>query len=141
VIAVLERILVAVIVFLLAYLYVDHLQNKTATAERVAQQAESTITERNQAIIALGEVAKQKGELAARLEGERNSIRSQLGNREIEMRKLQNENVEVRAWAAAAVPEPVAGLRDHPTLTGAAAYREFLSKGAALPAAGGASEK
>ena len=135
--AVIERVVVAIVFCLLGYLYVSHLQDKTAAAEQAAGEARQAVAARDQVIADLRETAQQRGVNAARLEGERNAIRAQLGTREIEMRKLQDENADVRAWAAAAVPGPVAGMHDHPAFTGAAAYREFLSKGAALPAAGG----
>lgn len=137
-IAAAERILVAVVFCLLAYLYVGHLQEKRAEAETAAASARADVASRDLVIGQLRDQATQRALAAGKLQGERDAIRAQLGTREIEMRKLQDENADVRAWAVAAVPGPVAGMHSHPAFTGAAAYREFLSKGAGLPAAGGA---
>lgn len=140
-IAAAERILVGIVLCLLAYLYVDHLQDKAAAAAKALDDARDGIADRDRTITALSDLATQKALSASKLEGERNAIRAQLSTREIEMRKLQDENADVRAWAATAVPAPVAGVRDHPTFSGAAAYREYLSKGAALPVASGTGDK
>ena len=60
--------------------------------------------------------------------------------REIDVRKrriqeLEDENADLKAWAGQPLPAAARRLRERPVLTGAAAYREWLSSSNALPAA------
>jgi len=128
--------LVVMVVALLGYLYVDGLQARLAKAETDVDVATKAAADASAAIEQLRDLAQRREVAAARLEGERNGIRSALENREDLMRKLVDENAEIRSWATTVVPGPVARLREHGSITGAAAYREFMSEGAALPAAG-----
>lgn len=133
----LAALLAVVVLAILGYLYVDGLQAKLAKAESDVDIANQAATDAVDTITRLRELVKRREVAAAKLEGERNGIRSALEDREILMRKLVDENAEIRSWAAAAVPAPVARLREHGPIVGAAAYRQHLSEGAALPAAGG----
>lgn len=118
----------------LAYLYVDGLRARLAKAEGEAGAAQTALSESAQTITRLKGLMQEREVAAAKLEGERNAIRDELSKREMLMRKLQDENAEIRAWAAAAVPGPVVRLREHGPITGAAAYRQFMSESSALPA-------
>jgi LysB family phage lysis regulatory protein len=134
----LARVLALVAMAAMAYLYVDGLQAKLAKAEGDTKAAQEAIAARDEVITELRDLAHRRDLVAARMEGERDGIRQGANNREILMRKLQDENAEIRSWAAAAVPGPVVRLREHGPITGAAAYRQFLSEGAGLQPASGA---
>lgn len=134
-------ILALVMAATMGYLYVDGLQAKVAKAETDVDAANKALADSIDTITQLRDLAQRREVAAAKMEGERNGIREAANNREILMRKLLDENAEIRSWAAAAVPAPVARLRDHGPITGAAAYRQYLSQGAALPAAGGTGDK
>lgn len=121
----------------MGYLYVNGLQAKLAKAETDVGAANKALADSIDTITQLRDLAHRREVVAAKMEGERNGIREAANNREILMRKLLDENAEIRSWAAAAVPGPVVRLREHGPITGAAAYRQYLSQGSALPAAGG----
>lgn len=136
----LGAILAMLVIAGLAYLYVDGLQARLAKAESDVDVANKAASDAAGAITQLRDLAQRREVAAAKLEGERNGIRTALEEREILMRKLLDENAEIRSWAAAAVPAPVARLREHGPIVGAAAYRQYMSEGAAVPSAGGAGD-
>lgn len=131
-------ILAVLVIAALGYLYVDGLQARLAKAESDVEIATKAVSDATGTITQLRDLAQRREVAAAKMEGERNGIRSALEDREILMRKLVDENAEIRSWAAVAVPGPVARLREHGAIVGAAAYRKYLSEGATLPAAGSA---
>lgn len=53
-----------------------------------------------------------------------------------QIKRLTNENPDVKKWADTPLPADVIRLQQRPAITGAAGYRSFLSEGDALPAAG-----
>ncbi|VVM69481.1 hypothetical protein PS631_01728 [Pseudomonas fluorescens] len=63
-------------------------------------------------------------------------LRAGLANRESQIEDLKNENEELRNWADQPIPGAARRLRQRPAITGAAAYRQWLSRGGPLPAAG-----
>lgn len=52
-----------------------------------------------------------------------------------QIKRLTNENPDVKKWADTPLPADVIRLQQRPAVTGAAGYRAFLSEGDALPAA------
>ena len=124
-----------------AYSYTRYLTVKAEMAEQTAVQARQAIADRDATITQLRALSAAQARFTAQLGQERDGIRGALNSREIQMRKLQDENANIRAWAAGPVPGDVVRLRDHGTLSGAAAYRQFLSGSAALPAARRAGEE
>jgi LysB family phage lysis regulatory protein len=83
--------------------------------------------------------------LQATLEGERSvqttlraqqdQLRQGLAKRELTIEALKLENAELRDWAAQPLPDAARRLRERPALTGADAYRQWLSgRGAVQPA-------
>lgn len=135
------QILVVVLGATAGYLYM-HVQHARLDAANTALETASKSLEAATGLIDnLRELVHRREVAAAKLEGERNAIRDAASSRELLMRKLQDENAEIRAWAITAVPADVARLRDHGPLTGAAAYRQFLSEGATLQPASRAGEE
>lgn len=62
-------------------------------------------------------------------------LRQGLAKRELNIEALKRENAELRDWAAQSLPDAARRLRERPALTGADAYRQWLSgRGAVQPA-------
>lgn len=72
----------------------------------------------------------------ASLRNTQNLLRQGLTDREQQIEALKRENYDFRAWADQPLPEPARRLRQRPTITGAAAYRAWLSRSGALRPAG-----
>lgn len=80
--------------------------------------------------------------LTATLEGERaaqaslrttqNLLRQGLTEREQQIEVLKHENQAFKDWAAQHLPDTARRLRNRPALTGANAYRDWLSRSRAL---------
>ena len=49
--------------------------------------------------------------------------------------RLKHENQKLRDWADTPLPDDIVRLRDRPALTGATAYRDWLSSSNSLPTA------
>lgn len=90
-------------------------------------------------------LAQDRDHLAATLTAQR-AAQAQLQTtqldlrREIDVRKrriqeLEDENADLKAWSGQPLPAAARRLRQRSVLTGAAAYRDWLSSGNALPAA------
>lgn len=75
----------------------------------------------------------------ALLERTQDEIRNALDQRTFDLERLKNDDPEIRRWADAVLPDPVARLRQRPAITGAAAYAEYLrTRDPVQPAGGGA---
>jgi LysB family phage lysis regulatory protein len=132
--------LAAVLAVLAAFWYVQSLRADLETAKQAEQTARQGNTDRDATIRELRLYERKNAEARARLEADQTGIRSNLATRELLIRDLQNENKELRDWSAVRLPGVVIGLRDHPAITGAAAYRERMRGGDALHTSGGGGE-
>jgi len=65
-------------------------------------------------------------------------LRHGLDQRQRQLERLTHENAALRHWADQPLPDPARRLRERPALTGADAYRQWLSGSGAVPAAGDA---
>jgi LysB family phage lysis regulatory protein len=54
-------------------------------------------------------------------------MRRELDVRKQQIKELKRENAELREWAAAQLPATARRLRQRPAITGADAYRDWLS--------------
>ncbi|MBD0683302.1 MULTISPECIES: Rz-like lysis system protein LysB [Pseudomonas] len=70
------------------------------------------------------------------LRTQQNQLRQGLAKREQTIEALKRENEDLRDWAGQPLPELARRLRERPALTGADAYRQWLSGRGALHAAG-----
>ena len=68
----------------------------------------------------------------ASLRTTQNLLRQGLTDREIQIEVLKRENSDLRAWAIQPLPDAARRLRQRPAITGAAAYRAWLSGSGAL---------
>lgn len=71
----------------------------------------------------------------AKLRQLQSELRVGLAGRERLIEALTHENEELRNWADQPLPDPARRLRERPAITGAAAYRQWLSGGGPVPAA------
>jgi len=69
------------------------------------------------------------------LRGQQEQLRQGLAQRGQQIEALKRENSELRDWATQPLPDAARRLRERPALTGADAYRQWLSgRGAVQPA-------
>ncbi|MCP3788916.1 Rz-like lysis system protein LysB [Pseudomonas fulva] len=106
--------------------------------------------ERNRAVEDSGRNLATADKLKSELERERNSqakllvlqneLSKGLAQREHLIETLKHENQQLRDWAAQSIPDAARRLRERPSLTGADAYRQWLSGGDAVPTAADSTE-
>jgi LysB family phage lysis regulatory protein len=78
---------------------------------------------------------QQERTAQASLRSQQDQLRQGLANRERTIEALKRENSELRTWADEPLPDAARRLRQRPALTGADAYRQWLSGRGAVPAA------
>lgn len=78
---------------------------------------------------------KQERENQSTLRAQQDQLRLDLAKRARTIEELKLENDELRNWAIQPLPGAARRLRERPALTGAAAYRDWLSGRGAVPAA------
>lgn len=71
----------------------------------------------------------------AQLQTTQQDLRREIDVRKRRIQELEDENADLKAWAGQPLPAAARRLRQRPVLTGASAYREWLSSGNTLPAA------
>ena len=76
---------------------------------------------------------KQERENQSALRAQQDQLRQALAKRARTIEELKRENDELRDWAAQPLPDAARRLRERPALTGAAAYRDWLSGRGAVP--------
>lgn len=99
-------------------------------------------TAQTDARINLATANKLKSELAserasqAKLLALQGELRQGLAQRERVIEALKHENQQLREWADQPLPDAARRLRERPALTGADAYRQWLSGSRPVPATG-----
>jgi LysB family phage lysis regulatory protein len=101
-------------------------------ASRAREQAERNLANAN----ALHDTLQQERNAQTTLRAQQDQLRQGLAKRELTIEALKRENVDVRNWAAQPLPDAARRLRERPALTGADAYRQWLSGRGAVHAAG-----
>ncbi|MNQ66968.1 hypothetical protein D3C85_814720 [compost metagenome] len=103
----------------------------TQDANTAREQAERHLANAN----ALRATLHQERTAQATLRTQQDQLRQGLAKRELTIEALKRENTELRNWAAQPLPDAARRLRERPALTGADAYRQWLSgRGALYPA-------
>ncbi|XMB47214.1 Rz-like lysis system protein LysB [Pseudomonas fluorescens] len=117
-------------------------QQRINTAESQADLAKSAAktarddSDRNLATATkLTATLKQERENQSALRAQQDQLRLDLAKRARTIEELKLENDELRNWAIQPLPDAARRLRERPALTGAAAYRDWLSGRGAVPAA------
>ncbi|SFT48931.1 MULTISPECIES: Rz-like lysis system protein LysB [Pseudomonas] len=80
----------------------------------------------------LSELLKVERNAQTSLRKTQDLLRQGLTEREQRIEVLKRENQAFKNWAAQPLPEPVSRLRQRPAITGADAYRQWLSGSGAL---------
>lgn len=104
---------------------------ETLAAER-QQHAEQRIQRQAVTITTLTDALEAERTAQASLRSTQNLLRQGLTQREQQIEVLKRENSDLRAWANQPLPRSAQRLRQRPAITGAAAYRHWLSEGGAL---------
>ena len=79
---------------------------------------------------------KQERDAQSALRTQQDQLRQGLAKRERTIEELKLENAELRTWATQPLPNAARRLRERPALTGADAYRQWVSGRGAVPVAG-----
>lgn len=112
-------------------------QGRTDLANERHQQAQERIQRQAATITTLANTLADERAAQAALRTTQNQLRQGLTEREHQIKELQRENAELRQWAHQPLPAAARRLRQRPTITGADAYRHWLSgSGAVRPASG-----
>lgn len=112
------------------------LNNASHTIETQGAALESKTQElakKNSQLIGLSILTETNSREQTRLYAAAEDTRSLLHQRQNGIEELKRENEDLRLWAGTLLPPDVVRLRERPAITGGAAYREWLSKGDAVP--------
>lgn len=113
----------------------QRLKDHVETAQGEARQNLATATELKQTLNRERETQAQQLQLLGEL-------RVGLADRRRQIEDLKRDNEDLRQWADQPMPDAARRLRDRPALTGADAYRDWLSRSRAVrPAGDGAGEQ
>ncbi|WP_420832629.1 Rz-like lysis system protein LysB [Pseudomonas laurylsulfatiphila] len=108
----------------------------TALAEKDLKAASDEAGRNLDTANSLRDTLQQEREAQASLRAQQDQLRQGLANRERTIEALKRENSELRIWADQPLPDAARRLRGRPALTGADAYRQWLSGRGAVPPAG-----
>ncbi|NWC97350.1 LysB family phage lysis regulatory protein [Pseudomonas sp. P7779] len=111
-------------------------ENKTKLAAKEATDARKDADRNLETANTLTATLKQERDTQSTLRIQQDQLRQGLAKRERTIEDLKRENSELRDWAAQPLPDAARRLRERPALTGAAAYRDWLSGRGAVPTTG-----
>lgn len=103
--------------------------------ERIERQAQ-TITQLDQALQAERTAQAQLRTLQAQLRTLQAQLRQGLAQRERTLKELTHADPDLRTWSALPLPAAARRLRERPALSGADAYRDWLSRSGAVQPTG-----
>lgn len=99
-------------------------------------QADDTLQRQARQVQTLVSLAERNNTLQAQAREVMASVGELASNRTTLIERLERENATLRAWGDARLPADLARLRERPALSGATAYRDWLSATDRLPATG-----
>ena len=108
----------------------------TALAQKDAKTAREDATRNLTNANTLQNTLNQERQAQSQLRSLHDQLRQGLTLREQQIEVLKRENTALRDWTAQPLPDVARRLRERPALTGADAYRQWLSGRGAVPAAG-----
>lgn len=117
----------------------QHLDKVEEGAKRLEEQRDRALEDagRNLTIInQLKSTLEREREDQAKLRQLQGELRAGLASRERLIESLKHENEELRTWADQPLPDAARRMRERPAITGAAAYRQWLSGSGPVPTAG-----
>ena len=115
---------------------IDVAKGKTELAKAAAKTAREDADRNLATANTLTDTLKKERDAQSKLRSQQDQLRQGLANRERTIEVLKRENDELRKWADLPLPDAARRLRERPALTGAAAYRDWLSGRGAVRAAG-----
>lgn len=115
---------------------IDVAEGKTQLAKAAAKTAREDADRNLATANTLTDTLKQERDAQSLLRSQQDQLRLGLAKRERTIEELKRENDELRNWADQPLPDAARRLRERPALTGAAAYRDWLSGRGAVRAAG-----
>lgn len=115
---------------------IDVAEGQAARAYDAAKTAREDASRNLLTANTLADTLQQERESQSALRAQQDQLRQALAKRGQTIEALKRENDELRDWAAQPLPDAARRLRERPALTGAAAYRDWLSGRGALPTAG-----
>ena len=107
----------------------------TALAQTDAKTARADATRNLTTATTLRNTLNQERQAQSQLRSLYDQLRQGLARREQKIEVLKRENTVLRDWAAQPLPDVARRLRERPALTGADAYRQWLSGGGSVPTA------
>ena len=108
----------------------------TALAQTDANTARDEAARNLTTATTLRHTLNQERQAQSQLRSLHDQLRQGLIRREQQIEVLKRENTVLRDWAAQPLPDVARRLRERPALTGADAYRQWLSGGGAVPTTG-----
>ncbi|NWD70775.1 LysB family phage lysis regulatory protein [Pseudomonas gingeri] len=108
----------------------------TALAQHNAASAREDSARNLATATVLQNALQQERDAQTLLRTQQSQLRQGLAQRDQRIEALIRENTELRDWANQPLPDTARRLRQRPALTGADAYRQWLSGSGAVPAAG-----
>lgn len=111
-------------------------EGNTELAKAAAKTARADADRNLATANTLTNTLKQERDAQSALRTLQDQLRQGLAKRERTIEELKRENAELRTWATQPLPDVARRLRERPALTGADAYRQWMSGRGAVPAAG-----
>jgi LysB family phage lysis regulatory protein len=105
---------------------------KVKLADQAALTARDRATRSEETAAQLKTSLQEERAAQAKLRGVQDQLRQGLAARERMIEDLKRENSELRQWADQPLPDAARRVRQRPAITGAAAYRDWLSGRGAL---------
>ncbi|TPG77343.1 Rz-like lysis system protein LysB [Pseudomonas arsenicoxydans] len=105
---------------------------KTGRAQDAADAAIARATRSEQTAAQLQASLQDERTAQAALRSVQDQLRQGLATRQRTIEDLKRENAELRFWADQPLPDAARRMRERPAITGAAAYRDWLSGRGAL---------
>jgi LysB family phage lysis regulatory protein len=105
---------------------------KVKLADQAASTARDRATRSEETAAQLKTSLQEERAAQAKLRGVQDQLRQGLAARERKIEDLKHENAELRLWADQPLPDAARRVRQRPAITGAAAYRDWLSGRGAL---------
>ncbi|MDI3355692.1 Rz-like lysis system protein LysB [Pseudomonas sp. UYIF39] len=105
---------------------------KTGRAKDAADAALARATRSEETAAQLLASLQHERTAQTALRSVQNQLRQGLAARQRTIEELKRENAELRLWANQSLPDAARRMRERPAITGAAAYRDWLSGRRAL---------
>lgn len=102
-------------------------QGRTAVAQEKLATVNSRVERDATTIATLRTTLADERQAQTALQQIGQDLRRELDVRKQQIKELKRENAELREWAIAQLPAAARRLRQRPAITGAAAYRDWLS--------------